>query len=93
MKWCMFWNVFYDYVSKVTCGGCAMNITKKNEKKKRPPHPHPSFAIGLVKSAFWDIPWGILFLRLLECTYGFCGFVLSFEVLLGESLPELTPES
>ena len=25
--------------------------------------------------------------------YGFCGFVLSFGVLLSESLPELTPES
>ena len=28
-----------------------------NEKKKRPTHPLPSFAIGLVKFAFQEIPW------------------------------------
>ena len=59
--------------------------SKENGKKKRPTHPSSSFA-------FREIPWGILFLRLLKCM-DFVGFLLSFGVLLSESLPELTPES
>ena len=29
MKWRVVWNISTDYVSKVTCGRCAMNIMKK----------------------------------------------------------------
>ena len=58
---------FYVYVSKVTCGRCAMKIMKKNSKKETICTPRLSFAIGLVWSAFRAIPWGILSLRLLEC--------------------------
>ena len=36
---------------------------------------------------------GDAFFRDYTLMYGFCGFVLSFGVLLSESLPELTPES
>ena len=61
-----FYNLV-NYVSKVACGRCAMKIATKMEKKKRPTHPHSSFAIGLVYSAFQEMPRGILVLRLLEC--------------------------
>ena len=81
---------FYDYVSEVACARCATKIEKKMKTKKRPTHTRSSFAIGLVR-----IPGNTKGNPFFATTrmYGFCGFLLSFGVLLSESLPELTPES